>query len=116
MDEAHFWPRLEFRVCAELRQSKDKVLRHLWCDGFDPAGLETDHSGTWIVGRAWIMGGDDNEFSFRLRVGDPGAHRPDADWSALVPPENTTAWLRLDPARKHIEVDPFSAIPDRLAD
>jgi len=73
MDESRFWHRLEFRVCGELRQLHDADVRHLWCDGFEPTDVESDERGAWIVGHAWIMGGGDSRYSFRLRIGDPGA-------------------------------------------
>ena len=112
MDESQFWLKLEFRVSGELRQMRDKHLRHLWCDGFDPVGVESDSHGAWIVGRAWIMGDDDSKYSFRLRIGEPGSSRPDRDWAALMPDEESTAWLSLDRSSQRIEIDPFVTIPD----
>ena len=112
MDESRFWLELQYRLSGEFRQMQDRHLRHLWCDGFDPVGVESDYRGTWIVGRAWIMGGGDSKYSFRLRIGESGASRSDLDWSALMPDDDATAWLSLDLFGKSIEIDPFAAIPD----
>jgi hypothetical protein len=91
---------------------RDRHLRHLWCDGFDPNGVQSDWRGSWIVGRVWIMGDDDSRFSFRLRIGEAGADRPERDWSALMPDDESTAWLSLDRFSKRVEIDPLVAIPD----
>lgn len=115
MDASQFWLGLEFRVSGELRQMRDKHLRHLWCDGFDPHGIESDFRGDWIVGRAWIMGEGDTAWSFRLRIGGSGARPPEQDWSALMPNDGSTAWLSLDRFGRSVEIDTFAAIPDEEA-
>tara|TARA_R110002072_G_scaffold269079_11_gene428370 strand:- start:28443 stop:28799 length:357 start_codon:yes stop_codon:yes gene_type:complete len=112
MDESQFWAKLQFRVTRELGQMQDKHLRYLWCDGLDPTGVEGDWQGVWVVGRAWMLGDDDSVYEFRLRIGDPGSSCPVADWSALMPTEESTAWLSLDRLSKRVEIDPFAAIPD----
>lgn len=113
MDESRFWPRLEFRVSAELRHMQDKSLRFLWCDGFEASKTETDEQGAWIVGRAWIMGGGgDGDYSFRMRIGRDPTARIVADWAALLPDQDATAWLHLDTAARHVEIDSFVAQPD----
>lgn len=77
----------------------------------EPVDLESDSRGSWIVGRAWILGDGDGRYRFRLRIGERSASRP-ADWSELVPGASSTAWLSLDRGRKRIEIDPFASIPE----
>ena len=54
MDEADFWPRLEWRVCRELAGVRDLQLRHWWCDGFLPDAFDADTVPERVTGRVYI--------------------------------------------------------------
>lgn len=36
----------------------------------------------------------------------------DADWDALLPPDDVTGWLSLDVDEKTLRIDPAAAYPD----
>ncbi len=112
MDETEFWLKMMRRVSGELGGMHDDRLRFLWCDGLDPDHVESDSRGVWIVGLATIMGGSDDDYSFRLRIGDPGVALPEGDWSGLLPSEESTAWLHVDRSNRLLELQPLAAIPD----
>jgi hypothetical protein len=80
MNEAEFWDTLEYRICDELAQFKEKETRSLWCDGFVPQNYA-------LLGR-------------------PIQSRASIAWNALMPPENKTGWLTIDRARKTIILTP----------
>jgi hypothetical protein len=128
MDEDEFWLGLEYRVCAELAGMTDSRFRSLWCDGFLSLGIVNhDREGAWVEGTAWIMGGaaysaprrrrggGEGPYRFRLRVGEPGARMPTADWSILLPADGMTGWLFIDPANRYLQINPAVAVPDDAA-
>src|SRR5207249_11554058 len=88
-------------------------LRFLWCDGFIPEQYLLEGPSPCIKGRAWICNGPrQDEWTFTLflnqRVGSPS----EIDWAALLPPENATRWLAVDPPSKRIQIEPSAAVPD----
>lgn len=105
MNEQDFWGHLMMRVTRELGGMQEKRLRWFWCDGFLPERIEHDERGAWIVGEAWI--GDERLqwlYAFRLRFGPAGAEPPQSDWSGLLPSEERTSWLRIEPESELLEL------------
>jgi hypothetical protein len=112
MNEAEFWDTLEYRICDELAQFKEKETRSLWCDGFVPQNYALDTDEPHISGRVW-MGGFagrrpdyQEDWQFKLVLGRPIQSRASIAWNALMPPENKTGWLTIDRARKTIILTP----------
>jgi hypothetical protein len=113
MEEREFWDRLEYRLCRELAGMPEKWQRRYWCDGFLPETYELDSDSPRISGRVWLVDGQEqSEWSFLLLL--PRRYRsPEiVDWGGLLPPENVTRWLAINPRRRLIEIEPAAAIPD----
>jgi hypothetical protein len=114
MDEADFWARLEYRICAEFRGFEDKRLRSCWCDGL--VAEEYDLSSTWpcIRGRAWCGIDGQESWRFVLRVSPDVRTREGIDWFALLPPDHMTGWLLPDLSSRSMELDPLAGFPAQI--
>lgn len=112
MDEARFWPALEYRVCRELRGVAECARLGMWCDGFVPHGVDLTASQMRISGRVWICFHRSQEpWTFELHLPDSAqdGHIP---WSTLLPADATTQWLHVDHERRHLVLVPAEAVPD----
>jgi len=112
MDEKKFWLDLEWRVCRELAGMRDNRLRSLWCDGFSPESYLLNGVNPRITGKVWMAGGPDSQWDFTLVLRQPVASRDTVQWSTLLPAEDVTYWLSVDPENMCIEIDLASAISD----
>jgi hypothetical protein len=115
VNEAEYWMSLEFRLCGEFAGMADRHLRYLWCDGFIPQEYLLDASCTLITGRVWICNGRrQDEWEFTLFLPQSVGARDQINWAALLPPENVTRWLSVDPAGRRIQIEPAAAVPDLI--
>jgi hypothetical protein len=114
MSESEYWLRLEFRLCAEFAGLPERRLRHFWCDGFTPQQYFLDEDPPCITGLAWICQGQQifEQWEFVLFLDHSLGSRSEIDWTSLLPADNVTRWLAMDPLGKRIEIDPSAAIPD----
>ena len=113
MDEANYWPSLEYRVCREFAGMSDPRLRSLWCDGFIPGQYLIGEARPRIEGRAWICEGrSQHEWGFALLLPHQIGSRDEIPWASLLPAEDVTRWLTLDPRRQRIEIEPMAAVRD----
>jgi hypothetical protein len=113
VDETNYWKDLEFRVCGELAALPQKQLRFLWCDGFIPDQYILVGPSPRITGKAWIGNGRTQElWEFTLFLNYTVGSRSDIEWDTLLPPENVTHWLAIDPHRKRLEIEPSAAVGD----
>jgi hypothetical protein len=113
VDEAHYWPSLEYRVCREFAGMSDPRLRSLWCDGFIPGRYLISETSPRIEGRAWICDGrSQHEWGFALLLPHQVASRDDIPWASLLPAEDVTRWLALDPRGQRIQIEPMAAARD----
>jgi hypothetical protein len=110
--EADYWLRLEYRVCRELAGMEDKALRWLWCDGFIPEQYWLDEATPQITGHAWIGTGPRGQerWKFTLLLQQTVRTREEISWSALLPPEDVTGWLGVDPDHRRIRITPSRAV------
>ncbi len=113
MTEADFWVSLEVRLCRELQGMADRQHRRYWCDGLNPECYELECPAPCITGQAWICEGrNQEEWPFTFFLPARAASADAIDWAALLPPEEVTRWLTLDPYGKRIEMEPAAAVPD----
>lgn len=115
MTEPDFWPHLEHRVCREFSGLRDTSLRALWCDGFLRHTLHTDTPlGPRITGHTWLARGGSwqEEWDFTLLLPPQTRTLDDIDWLALLPADDVTGWLALDPPNKTMTINPRAAYPD----
>ncbi len=114
MDERKFWIHLEYRVCFELAGFRHAATRIYWCDGFVPQQYILDDPNPRILGYAWIWIGSNYEdrYAFTLLLDQPVPSAEEIDWSALLPPDDVTRWLTVDPGRKQLVIEPSAAVPD----
>jgi hypothetical protein len=109
LDEAEFWVRLEYRICAELHGFEDNGLRHYWCDGLVPEEYDLLGEPRCIRGRAWIgQGRRQEQWNFTLLTTPPVMDRREIDWAAVLPGDALTGWLTPDLQRKTLKIDPLS--------
>ena len=107
IEDSEFWPRLARRITRELSVSRDNNLRFLWVDDFVPGTLEVQLDQRVLLARAYVDEGDRKYFSYRVTLHLSAAaaeayHR--ADWSRLMPPADSTNWLRLNRDEKEIDI------------
>lgn len=114
LDESDYWPRLEYRVCDELDGLRHTVARPYWCDGFVATRYVLDGHSPRILGRVWMGIGrrDMVEWEFTLLLGRCFGSVDEIAWADLLPPPDVTKWLTVDPRRKHVTIEPLSAVPD----
>src|SRR6266542_2964451 len=111
MGESDYWVHLEYRVCREFAGLSENHLRFLWCDGFIPEEYHLDGPSPCIKVGAWICNGPRQEqWEFTLFLNHPVGSRSEIEWPSLLPPENVTRWLAVDPAGKRIQIDPSAAV------
>jgi hypothetical protein len=114
MEEREFWGRLEYRLCREFEGMPEKWQRHYWCDGFEPETYEVKNRPPRITGFVWMADGDNqSKWAFRLLLPQRYDAADEIDWAGLLPPENVTRWLAIDPNRRVIEIEPAAAVLDR---
>ncbi len=113
MDEPSFWDHLEYRVSREFAGMREKHLQGMWCDGFVPVQYILDDPSPHIAGVAWICFGlKQEEWRFTLILPRAVNTPEEIDWAAILPPDNVTRWITLDPKEKQIHIEPSAAIPD----
>lgn len=117
MDESEYWRRLEYRVCRELRGLADDELRCLWCDGFIAEGFHADDTGATISGRLWIgrSAREQEAWRFHLFVGRSVHCQAEVPWDRLLPAEDATGWLSVDPPSKVLTIRPPAAYPEQTS-
>jgi hypothetical protein len=94
----------------------EKWQRRYWCDGFVPENYEIDCDSPRIRGQIWIADHQKQEcWQFLLLLPRRYQSRENVDWSALLPPENVTRWLSLNPIQRLVEIEPAVAVPDLRA-
>jgi hypothetical protein len=111
MTEDEFWTRLEFRICLELTGMDDKVLRGMWCDGIRGALTRPEAGPAYMSGTIWIGKTGQTDMQFAMAMPDNIVSKDDIIWSKLLPPEDMTAWLSVDPKRKLVMIDLSKAEP-----
>lgn len=114
MHEEEYWDRLEYRVCQEIAGLKLADFRAYWCDGFIPLTYEFPDPSPRIVGRVWIGIGPrrQEEWEFTLLLGRQAESHEAIEWSALLPAQDVTRWLSIDPVGKRLVVEPTAAVKD----
>ncbi len=114
MQECDYWPALEFRLCGELQGMPEKWQRRYWCDGFEPDEYLIDEDSPRISGHVWLGVGSKDQVRWTFSLLLPKRYRTSEEikWLSLLPPDNVTCWLALDPQRKHLEIEPAAAVPD----
>lgn len=114
MTESEFWPRLEYRVCHEMRGDETCRREGLWCDGFLPARYEFNASEPTISGTVWIGRGPREQEPWQFTLWLPEGHidRDQIPWAELVPEDDVTDWLGLHLSERRLEVRPADATPD----
>ena len=115
MDEASFWPALEYRVSREMAGVDECARTGMWCDGFIAHAVDLSASPKRISGRAWIgLGSQQEPWTFDLLL--PDTAQADAiPWSELLPVMDATQWLTIDRERKRLVVAPGDAVHDATA-
>ena len=107
-DETEYWTHLSRRVSAELRASRDNNVRFLWMDGVVPGTLSLQLEREEIHALAFISEDSIKTFVHYRVTLHLGAAAMEAlargEWTRLLPPADTTGWLRVDRARKEIDV------------
>jgi hypothetical protein len=114
MDEADFWGRLEYRICAEIEGLKAPVARGFWCDGLIPVLYQLHEPAPRIVGSVWMGVGPKHqeEWEFVLVLPSSVESRERIEWSAQLPASNLTRWLTIDAVAKRLIVEPAVAVHD----
>jgi hypothetical protein len=113
MVESDYWIDLEFRVCREFAGMPENHFRFLSCDGLIPEQYLLDVSSPCIKGWAWIGNGQKQEqWTFTLFLNHPVGSRSEIEWDALLPPQNRTRWLAVDPVGKRIQIEPSAGVAD----
>src|SRR5262245_21820163 len=91
----------------------DPYLRYLSCDGFDGQQYFLNDPVPRIVGLASISNGDEQrQWEFTLFLPEPVGSLEEIDWAALMPADNVTRWLAVDPRARRIQIEPAQAVPD----
>ena len=116
VDAKDFWISLEWRVGSEIDCLRCADFRGLWCDGFIPEQFQVLDARPAITGIVWIAKsgnrGWQQRWRFTLLLPQDVRSEEDLKWADLLPPEDVTGWLSLDPLRQTVMVDPLAAYPD----
>jgi hypothetical protein len=114
VDAKDFWTYLEYRVCREIDGLRIGQFRGLWCDGFIPEQFELKQGQPVITGRVWMARGGRHQEQWRFTlVLAPGiASEANVDWATMLPAEDVTGWLSIDPNERELSLDPAAAYRD----
>lgn len=117
MDQCDYWLRLEYRVCSELDGLRHTAARPYWCDGFVPITYLLNGPNPCVLGHAWMAIGSryQERWKFTLLLDHSLRSVEEVDWSALLPVEDVTRWLTVDPDHKQLVIEPSAAVPDAAA-
>lgn len=96
MDESDYWPRLEYRICAEFRGFADEQLQWFWCDGLVPEEYDLRPEEPSVRGRAWCGPTGQESWTIRLLVCPDTRSHEGINWLALLPDDELTGWLSPD--------------------
>lgn len=114
-----------FRVSSEMEQDDLCRSYEMWCDGLSThdvdamypdavpptVGQPDDRDSLFIEGSADVMAKEvGGTWTFELRVPPEGWDGTSYIPDAIVPTENQTGWLTLDWEKRHIVIDPASAV------
>ncbi|GAA1642645.1 hypothetical protein [Actinoplanes couchii] len=105
MDEQDFWVRLEYRVTAEFRKIADERLRRHWCDGMIAEDYDFGGPRPSVSGRAWCGDSGQEQWRFVLVLPVGIGSSEQVDWAALLPGDEVTGWLSVDPRARSLTVD-----------
>lgn len=110
--EAKFWHDLQVRVCRELAGIATSGRTGLWCDGFSAEQFEFE-AKPQISGHVWIGVGprEHEKWRFTIVVNQSVADREAIDWAGLLPPNESTGWLRVDSIGRRMAIEPGAAVP-----
>ena len=97
MTEDEFWSGLEFHICRELRGMDDKILSGMCCDGIRGDIVRPEAGPAYMYGTIYIGKTGQTAMEFRMALPDNITSKDDIVWSKLMPPEDVTAWLSVDP-------------------
>lgn len=111
MTESKFWRVLEWRICHELSGMTDNALAHMWCDGVRGDIMRPEAGPAHMYGTIWIGKDGQTAMQFTMALPDNITSKDGIVWSALVPPEDMTAWLSVDLKRKLVTIDLSKAEP-----
>jgi hypothetical protein len=81
-----------------------------FCDWFEPKRYFLDGPSPRILGRVgFVDGRNSTVLAFTLCISRAASSPGDIDWPTLLPQDNTTGWVSIDPFRGCITIDPAHA-------
>jgi hypothetical protein len=89
----------------------DKVLIGMWCDGIRGDIVRPEGGRAYLYGTIYLGKTGQTPMEFKMNLPDNIASKDDIVWSKLLPPEDMTAWLSVDPKRKLAMIDLSKAEP-----
>jgi hypothetical protein len=110
MDEDDFWPRLAWRIDAELAGFETGRFRSTGCDGIVPDIYDLSAPEPQIRGRVWCGRNGQEQWEFTLLLAARSV--TDIDWAALLPADDVTGWLSPHPETRTMIIEPLAAHPD----
>jgi len=89
-------------------------LHRYWCDGITFGSFFFEDERPRLLGNAWMCDGQGKFEEWRCELLLPQHYKSleDIDWDKLLPPDNVTRWLAIDPRRRFIQLEPMAAVPD----
>ncbi|WP_207430971.1 hypothetical protein [Sabulibacter ruber] len=103
-----FCSALEYRLTRIFRESDQKEIRSLWCDGISP-GIETNDNpidSRRIRTKAWIGKDGQEEFSMTILLGEEAIVKFLNGGSLIdsIPREETKDWMDIDTEGRTVTV------------
>ena len=101
MIESEYWEQLRFLL------NHVAGLPNGWCDWFAPKQYVLDGQSPRINGRVgFVNGRNAATWEFTLYLDHAVDSLEQVKWSALLPVEGSTTWLRCDEFHHRLEIDP----------
>ena len=101
---------LEFHLCAAFKNSKDKTIQGLWCDGINDEALNKSKKNVndtrQLITKAWIGPDGQDEYEMTIHFGPKSLSKyaKDLDLKSCVPPDSSTDWIAIDTDTKTIHL------------
>jgi hypothetical protein len=113
MSEGRFWHSLQLRVCRELAGIETSGRHGLACEQFVPLRFDLEPDRLQIRGHVWIRVGprEQEKWEFWIISSRPAASRETIDWPSLLPPDESTQWMRVDAIGRRLAIEPGIAVP-----
>lgn len=100
---------LEYHLCETFRNSDEKAMRRLWCDGvlWKNISKKEVNDKRAIETRAWIGQDGQQDYEMRIKLGKYALRRyaKGTDMTDCIPDSNSVDWIIVDVENRFVQIE-----------